>query len=146
MATPKARKRALDNPPINIKARLAASWASLMFCYVYGDYFGLYVPGKISAMSAGNIGPLGEATPGVLVGVAAMMAVPSLMILLSLVLRPLPNRWLNIALGLAYTAIMLMTMQGARPFYLFLGSIEVVLTALIVWQAWAWPRQGEQGG
>jgi Family of unknown function (DUF6326) len=143
MTTPKASKPALADPRVNVKTRLAASWASPMFCYVYGDYFGLYAPGKITEISAGGIGPLGAATPSVLVGVAAMMAVPSLMVFLSMVLRPTANRWLNIALGIAYTAIMLMTMPGAQPFYLFLGAIEMVLTALIVWQAWAWPRQGD---
>ena len=28
--------------------KLSALWASLMFCYVYGDYLGLYVPGKLA--------------------------------------------------------------------------------------------------
>jgi hypothetical protein len=36
---------------------------------------------------------------------------------------------------------MLITMPGAWAFYIFLGVVEVVLTALIVWYAWNWPRQ-----
>jgi hypothetical protein len=59
------------------------------------------------------------------------MAVPSLMVFLSLALKPNPNRWVNIILGVIYTVIMLITMPGAWAFYIFLGVVEVVLTALI---------------
>jgi hypothetical protein len=133
-------KPALDDPPVNIKLRLAGLWTSLMFCYIYGDYFGLFVHGTLSDMIAGNMGPLGPASDGVLLGVSAMMAAPSLMVFASLALRAGINRWLNVAMGLAYTAIMLLTMPGARPFYMFLGVIEVLLSAAVVWLAWRWPR------
>lgn len=143
MNTPPARKGALHDPRINVRIKLSALWASVMFCYVYGDYFGLYVPGKIAEMSAGNLGPLGPATTGVLVGVAAMMAIPSLMVFLSLSLAPVLSRWSNMVLGVAYTGIMLMTLSGAWSYYKFLGIIEVLLTLLVVWTAWRWPRQGD---
>ena len=141
MDTPKVGKVALEDPKVNVKTKLSALWASVMFCYVYGDYFGLYGNGKLAEMMEGKIGPLGEATQGVLVGVSAMMAVPSVMVFLSLAMPPVLNRWLNLLLGLAYTAIMLMTMRGAPTFYVFMGAIEVLLTLLIVWHAWTWPRR-----
>lgn len=141
MNTQKAGKTALEDPKVNVKTKLSALWASVMFCYVYGDYFGLYGNGKLAEMMEGKIGPLGEATQGVLVGVSAMMAIPSAMVFLSLAMPPVLNRWLNLLLGLAYTAIMLMTMRGAPTFYVFMGVIEVLLTLLIVWHAWAWPRR-----
>ena len=134
-------KPVLLDPPVNIRFKLAGLWTSVMFCYVYGDYFGLYAPGKLTQMLDGRIGPLGPATQGVLVGVAALMAIPSLMVALSLLLRPGLARWLNIVLGAFYTAIMLLTMQGAWTFYVFLAVIEVALTASAVWLAWRWPRQ-----
>ena len=83
--------------------------------------------------------PLGPTTQGKLLGFAIIMAVPSVMVFLSLALKPKTNRWTNIILGAIYTMIMLMTMPGAWTFYIFLGMIEVVLTALIVWYAWNWP-------
>jgi hypothetical protein len=79
-------------------------------------------------------------TQGILLGTSAMMAIPSVMVFLSLVLRPSLNRWLNIILGLVYTAIMLVTMPGEWTYYIFFGVIEVILTILIVWFAWKWPR------
>ena len=136
-----SRKAPLDDPRINVKLRLAALWASLMFCYVYGDYFGLYVPGKLAGMIAGRMDPIGPVTQGVLLGTSAMMAVPALMVCLSLLLRASISCWVNLALGLVYAAIMLMTMPGAWTFYLFFGVIEVALSLAIVWTAWRWPRQ-----
>ena len=132
---------ALDDTKVHVKLKLSALWAAVMFCYIYGDYFGLYAPGKLAEMLAGKMEPLGPATQGVLVGVAIMMVVPSIMVFLSLVLPPALNRGANIVLGAAYTAIMLMTMPGAWAFYILLGIIEVVLTALIVWYAWNWPKR-----
>ena len=84
---------------------------------------------------------LGGVTQGVLLGMAAVMAVPSLMVFLSLVLPPRVNRWVNIVAGTAYTAIMIAAMKGGWHFYIFLGLIEITLTALIVWYAWTWPKQ-----
>jgi hypothetical protein len=121
--------------------RLSALWAATMFCYVYGDYFGLFLPGQMMEMNAGIMGPLGPATPGILVAVSTMMAVPSLMIFLSLILPALLNRWLNIFLGLIYSGIILLTMPGSPHFYLFLAIIEVALTVSIVFTAWTWPRR-----
>ncbi|SDQ85891.1 DUF6326 family protein [Pseudoxanthomonas sp. CF125] len=141
MNASKVGKTVLEDQKVNVKTKLSALWASVMFCYVYGDYFGLYGNGKLAEMMEGKIGPLGEATQGVLVGVSAMMAVPSVMVFLSLAMPPVLNRWLNLLLGLAYTAIMLMTMRGAPTFYIFMGVIEVLLTLLIVWHAWTWPRR-----
>jgi hypothetical protein len=77
----------------------------------------------------------------VLLGTSALMALPSVMVFLSLALKPRLNRWLNIGLGSFYTLIMIVTMPGAWAFYIFLGVIEVALTALIVWYAWTWPKQ-----
>ena len=68
------------------------------------------------------------------------MAIPSTMVFLSLVLKPDANRWVNIILGVIFTVIMLITMPGAWAFYIFLGIVEVVLTAMIVWYAWNWPK------
>jgi hypothetical protein len=112
-----------------------------MFCYLYGDYFGLYQPAQLKDMLAGNMGPLGPASQGVLLGVSAMMAVPSVMVFLSLALPAPAARWANIVLGLIYTFIVLATMPGSWAFYLFLSAVEVVLTLSIAWQAWRWPRQ-----
>jgi Family of unknown function (DUF6326) len=130
----------LDDVKIPVRIKLSALWASVMFCYIYGDYFGLYKPGALQSMLDGRMGPLGPTTQGVLLGTTLMMAIPSAMVFLSLVLRAGVCRWANIVLGLVYTAIMLLTMPGAWAFYLVLGVIEIVLTLLILRYAWTWPK------
>ena len=59
-----------------------------MFCYIYGDYFGLYKPGALQGILKGEMGPLGPTTQGILLGTSVLMAIPSLMVFLSLVLSP----------------------------------------------------------
>jgi hypothetical protein len=125
---------------VHVKLKLSALWAALMFCYIYGDYFGLYVPGKLQGMLQGN-GPIGPVSQATLVATSILLAVPGIMVFLSLVLPPRLDRWLNIILCAFYVAIMLITMPGAWDFYILLGCIEIALTASIVWYAWRWPRQ-----
>ncbi|MFN0158044.1 MAG: DUF6326 family protein [Bacteroidota bacterium] len=134
--------RELEDVKVPVKLKLAALWTAVMFCYIYGDFFSLFQTGKLAGMLAGKIEPLGPATQGVLLGVTISMAIPSVMIFLSLALKPGVNRWLNIIVGAIYTVFVLITMPGAWTFYLFLGSLDMLLTALIVWYAWHWPRVG----
>jgi len=72
---------------------------------------------------------------------ARLVAIPGVMVFLSLVLPPAMKSWTNVTLGAIYTVIMLITMPGEWAFYIFLGVAEVALTGLIVWYAWNWPRQ-----
>ena len=125
-------------PPVKIK--LALMWTALMFLYIYNDYFSLYLPGTIANMTAGRMGPLGPATPQVLIGVSIMLAVPSLMIVLSAVLPSVISRWLNVLLGGAYTAIEVMTFPGSAPFYQIVVALEIALTVAVIWTALRWPR------
>lgn len=131
----------LDDTRVHVKIRISALWASLMFCFIYMDFFSLYQPGTLQDMLAGKMGPLGPTTQGILLGTTAMVAIPSVMIFLSLVLRPGLNRWLNIILGVLYTLISLSTIPGAWAFYISLCLIEATLAVLVVWSAWTWPRQ-----
>jgi hypothetical protein len=36
----------LADAPVPVRLKLSALWASVMFCYVYGDYFDLFRPGS----------------------------------------------------------------------------------------------------
>ena len=111
----------LEDPRVNVRIKLSALWASVVLCYIYCDYFELYRPGKLSGMLQGNIGPLGPVTQGKLLGTAILLAVPSVMVFLSLVLPPRVDRWVNILLGTIYTLMMLLIAisPGAWTFYRF---------------------------
>ena len=74
------KKAALHDIKIHVKLKISALWVSVMFCYIYGDYFGLYVPGALQRMLDGKMGPFGPTTQGILIGTSLMMAIPSVMV------------------------------------------------------------------
>ena len=127
---------------IPVRLRLAVLWASLTFCYLYGDYFGLYKPGKLQRMLEGT-GPMGPTSQGSLLFTALLLVVPGLMVFLSLALPARAARWSNIGLALFYAAFVAITMPGAWWFYLAYSAIEIFLCILIAWLAWQWPRQAK---
>ena len=67
----------LSDLTIHTKLKLSALWASTMFCYIYCDYFQLYVPGKLKSMLQGEMEPLGAVTQEILMGTSILMAIPS---------------------------------------------------------------------
>ncbi len=140
MNSNKKTARILKDMKINVKIKLSGLWAAVMLVYIYGDLFGFYKPGHIEEIRAAE-GPLGSQIS--LVGAAILMAIPAIMVFLSLTLKAKANRWTNIILGIIYTGVMLFTMflPGVWAYYIFLGIVEVVLTVLIVWSAWKWPKQ-----
>ena len=124
---------------IPIQIKLAALWTAVMFCYVYGDYFELYVPHKVQGLLSGaNM----LDSPGKLFAASIVAVLPALMICGAVLLPARPNRVLNLVLGTGYTALMLLvgslSLSTWRTFYVFLALLESVLTATIVWQAWHW--------
>ncbi|SFK26760.1 DUF6326 family protein [Rhodanobacter glycinis] len=133
-------RTALQDVKVHVRFKLAALWASVMSCYIYGDFLGLYRPGDVKGILNGQ-GLLGPTSQASLLVVAILVAVPAAMIFLSLVLPPALSRWLNILVGAILTAIVLVTIPGSWAFYIFLSAIEVVLQSLAVWYAWRWPRQ-----
>lgn len=132
----------LVDVPIDTKVQLSALWTATMFCYIYCDYFALYIPGKLEGMLRGDMGPLGAVSQGTLVGTSLLMAVPSLMIALSVVLPARPNRTLNIIVGAFYALLLALFASTATwYFYRLFAGLEALLAALVVARAWRWPVQ-----
>lgn len=131
---------AFDDVKIHVRFKLAALWTTVMFCYVYNDYFTLWKPGSLQEMMQGKMGPLGAVTQGSLLGASISVLIPGLMVFLSLALKPTAARWLNIIFGIAYTLIILATIPGSWAFYILYDVVEALLTLLIVRYAWTWPK------
>lgn len=122
---------------INVKLKISALWIAVMFCYVYGDYIEIYVPGVIAdAMTVKS----SIETQLEFFAVALLMAIPSVMIFFSLVLKPKINRLLNIILPTVYILLLIaVNMAGGWIFYLFLTAIEIAISITTIWYAWKWP-------
>src|SRR6476661_2440353 len=79
----------LEDFKVNVKIKLAALWTSVMFCYIYEDYFELYVPKKVERIISGENF---LASPMTLFAGALLLIIPALMIFLSIVLIPKLSR------------------------------------------------------
>jgi len=131
----------LEDFKINIRIQLSALWTSVMFCYIYGDYFELYVPKKVEGLLNGqNM----LDSPMKLFLATLILTIPALMIFLSLILSPVLTKWLNIGLGLFLTLFTLLvgisSLSEWRIFYVFLSFLESILTVIIVIKAWGWTK------
>jgi hypothetical protein len=130
----------LEDTAVPVKLKLAASWAALMFLYAYGDIFAYFRSGFIEDVMARKVDDF-EINQLFLFAISVYVAIPAVMVFLSLVLKPRFNRWANIVLGAVYVAsILLSTVGEDYAYYFFLSVVEAAFAALIVWYAWKWPR------
>jgi hypothetical protein len=142
MNTSNHKAMTLEDAKIDVKIRLSALWVTLMLFYIYADILGFYTPGIIEGVISGEVGGI-PITQGFLFVMAIWMALPSLMVFLSLVLKANANRWVNIIAGILSLAVLIATflVGDISLRYTFQASVEVLLIVAIIWQAWKWPQQ-----
>ncbi len=84
---------------------------------------------------------------GMLVFMALFWLVPLIMAALSLILKDSANRWANIVLGIIFTLLNIgHLVEHLTPpvvHQILILASTVVVTALIAWYAWKWPKQEE---
>src|SRR6516162_1638354 len=133
---------AFEDIRVHVRLKLFALWSSLMFFYIYADYFQLWQPGHLQGMLEGRR-PFAGSPQGVLLGMSCVMVVPCLMPFLSVVLPVRLSRWVNILFGVVYTLVMVAVVALARGwyFYTIYGLIEIILSLLVLWYAWTWPKK-----
>ena len=133
----------LDNPPIPVQAKLAAAWTSFMFLVIYIDYFHLYQPGEIDVIRGGDIFVF-EISGTLMTIFFALIAIPTLMVLLSMTLPARVNRATNLVVALLFIPFSVFNAAGASwdwAFYYGLTiGVEVLILAFILRSAWTWPR------
>ena len=136
-------KALLDNPPVSVQAKLAAAWTSLMFLIIYIDYFHLYQPGEIDLIRGGVIFEF-DISATLMSVFFAVIAVPAVMVVLSMTLPARVNRITNLVIASLYIPAVGMNFLGATPDYAFYYAltigVEVLILAFILRSAWTWPR------
>src|SRR3954447_9398012 len=132
---------ALHDPPVPVRAKLAAAWTSIMFLYIYVDYFALYKPGFINDLRHGVVFEF-QISQTLLTAFVASVAVPSLMILLSTTLPARANRATNLGVASLYIPVSAFNAVGESwTFYYGLSiGLEALLLGFILRSAWVWPR------
>lgn len=139
MNTQKKLQYTLEEMKVSLNLKLAMLWASLLFLYIYIDYFALYMPGKIKGILKGNVFKF-DITQGFLMAALASVTIPSLMVFLSVVLPAKVNRWTNIIIAAVYIPYSLFNLAGEYWMHMLFGAVaEVILLCLIIRYAWKWP-------
>jgi hypothetical protein len=136
--------RIADGVRIGVRLKISALWVVMLFLFAYGDIFGLYVPGRIDDIRGGKISGI-EITQMFLLATSVYVAIASLMIFLTLVLRQTVSRWTNIVLPILYIVSIVASVIGESWVYFwFLSIAECALLLLIIWYAWRWPTLEER--
>jgi len=131
----------MEDIKVSLKLKLAALWTSFMFLYIYVDHFHLYMPGKIEDILAGKVFTFDISYVFLMVAMF-FVAIPVLMIFLSVALPAKVNRWTNIIVATVYIPYMLFNLAGEAWLHMyFAAAIEVILLCLIIRYAWKWPKQ-----
>lgn len=129
-------------PPIDVRLRLAALWASTMLIFVYVDLFNLYRPEFREMLDQGRIWKF-DFGPTFLFAATLYVIIPGLMVYCSTALAYRANRIANIVIATLYGITIIAGIPGEMGFYILGSVVEVVLLALVVVHAWTWRHPAE---
>jgi len=118
----------------DVKIILSASWIALMLAYLLGDvlriYAGDFKPGEVAGR---------KITQNLLSGIAILMAVPIVMVFLSLTLNYPLNRWANITVAIVFLGFNLIGLPTYHSNYdRFLIIVGLGFNILTIGYAWQW--------
>ncbi len=130
-----------ENTPVEVKVVLSALWIAMLFVFAYVDIFGFYRADILDAALDGKVATTPLAVNQVFLTAALIyILLPSVMVVLSLVLRPRVNRMTNVVVSVLYSLTIVYSCRGETWVYYLLGSaVEVVLLLAIARTAWKWP-------
>lgn len=140
MSTRQPTTAALDDPPIPVRAKLAAAWTSFMFLYAYVDILNFFKPGVVEDILDGRVFEF-DLSQTFSTTALALMAVPIFMVVLSMTLPARASRTTNLVVAAVYIPVTVFNAAGGEWLYFYgLGIVlELILLAVIVRYAWTWP-------
>lgn len=113
---------------------LSGLWVAVMLTYLLGDvlriFAGDFEPGRI----AGGFAP----TQGMWVLIAAIMLLPIVMVVLSLMLKYPAARWANIGVAVFFVIFNLIGLPFPGHYDNFLILVSFGFNGLTIWYAWNW--------
>jgi hypothetical protein len=131
----------LEDQPIPVRTKLAAAWTSFMFLYAYVDILNFFTPGVIEDLLNGKVFEF-NLSQTFSTTALTLVAVPILMIVLSMTLPARANRITNLTVASLYVPVTAFNAVGESWLYFYgLGiALELTLLALILRYAWTWPH------
>ena len=134
---------------VTLKMRIAVLWLFMAVAMSAHVVLSVFEPGVVEQIASGKM-QIGEE---MFLFMSLFWLIPLTMAYLSVTLKDSANRRANITLGLLFTALNIFHlifelmvqpsthMVQASLHQLLIDGATVVVTALIVWHAWKWPRQ-----
>ena len=141
MSTRQPTTAALEDQPIPVRAKLAAAWTSFMFLYAYVDILNFFTPGVIEDILDGRVFEF-DLSQTFSTTALTLVAIPALMVVLSMLLPARVNRITNLIVAALYVPVTAFNVVGGSWLFFYgLGVVlELILLAFIVRFAWTWPR------
>ncbi len=116
----------------DLNIRFSIIWVATMLCYLLGDvmriFSGSFTPGEIDGTPVLDI---------MWFGMAAIMVIPIVMVVLSVILKHPVISWINIVVAIVFLVFNLAGIAGYEAFDIFLLSVSFVFNALIIYYAGA---------
>jgi hypothetical protein len=121
------------------KMRISVLWIFMAVAMSAHSLFSIMEPGTLEQIAAMQMGT------GMWLFMALFWLVPLTMAFLSVTLSDSTNRKVNMIMGVIFTALNVFHFAEhvANPSaqqFLIIGS-TVIVTALVTWYAWKWPKQ-----
>ena len=120
------------------KTRIAVLWIFMAVAMSAHSIFSFMVPELVEEMWETEMGQ------GMMLLMALFWWIPMVMAVLSLTLKDSANRWTNFTVGIVFTILNIVHLmehlaEPSADMILLIGS-TIVVTALIAWFAWRWPK------
>lgn len=126
---------------IPVQAKIAAAWTSFMFLYAYVDILNFFKPGVLDSILRGRVWNFDVSAP-LLTFMLTSVAIPGVMVILSMTLPSRANRITNIVVATLLVPYTLFNVAGESlewaAFYAVSIGIEVALLVFILRSAWKW--------
>jgi hypothetical protein len=118
----------------DVRVTLSIIWIAVMLTYLWGDVLRIFA----GHATPGEIGGA-KITQAMGLGLAALMLIPILMVVLSLLLPHNVNRWVNIIVAAFWFIFNLAGLRGYEGHYdKFLLAVSMIFNLVTIWIAWKW--------
>ncbi|MHA2181086.1 MAG: DUF6326 family protein [Promethearchaeota archaeon] len=117
----------------DIRIILSFMWVATMLVYLLGDVLRIFAGDFKSGEIEGK-----KVSPNMYLGMAAIMVMPIIMVLLTLILGTPINKWVNVIVAVFFFIFNLVGIKGYKAYDVFLIVISLGFNILTVWYAWSW--------
>lgn len=126
---------------INMQVKLALYWVALMFLYIYNDILSIYQPGHVAELVGGSLEGV-VFNQSLLISAAVLMALPSLIVILTVTLKSKAAKIINISFGIFHILVLITTQfVGDSKTWIYWRVNELfqaTILILIIISAWKW--------